>query len=449
MNESSKAASEKSVLSRLIEIADHFALRDNLCSELPSYKKADTEPQAPKRQDFANLLASIQAEEIAIFQKLVALKDNVERYFAANGLNKKEIEMIAAFKPFQLALHFIKKREQEQNGTPPKGSYYSLIFKNDSSLSAEMTPVVAYVSFAGADGDLFPVVELILDLLKIWDMFLLNHTEIDIKEFENRILNVKNRNTVHSAPLPREFMSTAAKAVKRQHTTTAVSDKRKITLEKDIIDRLNTIAFHFEERDTLSKELKQYKGADLESSSARYENLKRLLTRIEQQEVDALYELVHLQDNVKKYLVAIGSRLADIKAIDEFRSFRVAANYVNTHKHGIRGRNAKSAKHDYTYFFFDRKGDKSSPDDPIVGVGNVINYDGSLTPATDIILNLIIAWEMFIKYHTQIDIFTFNRRIEAVRLRHQGEVMYSTPIPDGLTKDAKRLSDERKKLDIL
>ncbi len=331
--------------------------------------------------------------------------------------------MVAAFKPFQLALHFIKKNKKEQNGTPPKGNYYSLIFNNKPSLSADMTPVLAYVSFAGDDGDLFPVVELILDLIKIWDMFLLNHTEIDIKEFEKGILNVKNKNTVHSAPLPRGLMSTAAKAVKRQHTTTPVSDKRKIALEKDITDRLNTIAFHFEERDALSKELTQYTGADLKSSSARYANLKRLLTRIEQQEVDALYELVHLQDNVKKYLAAIGSISAEIKAIDEFRSFRVAANYVNIHKHGIRGRNAKSAKHDYTYIFYDRKGDKSLPDDPIDEVANVINYDGSLIPATDIILHLIIAWEMFIKYHTQIDFVTFNRRIDAVRSRHQGEVM--------------------------
>ena len=282
----------------------------------------------------------------------------------------------------------------------------------------------------------------------IWDMFLRNHTEIDIKEFENNILHVKNRKTVHSSPLPREFMSIAATTVKRPPTRPINDDKKKTALEKDIVDRLETIAFHFEERDTLSKDLTQYTSADLNTTSARYSSLKRLLTRIETQEVDALYELVHLQDNAKKYLEAIGSRPTDIKAVDEFRSFRVAANYVNTHKHGIRGRNAKSAKHDYTYFFVNQKGNKNSEGDPLIGVSNAINYDGRLATSTDIILDLIIAWEMFIKYHTRIDIAAFNQRIDAVRARHHGEAMYSMPVPNGLTFDAKRLSDERKKLDI-
>lgn len=439
-----KAEYEKAVLARLNEIADHFAIREDLCGQLSLYKQADTNLQTPKRQDFDNLISSIHAEEVAIFQNLVTLKNDVEEYFKAHGLNKDEIEMVTAFKPFRLATNFIKRKEK----------LFSLITKVDSSVPSDMTPFLAYISIAGRDPDLFPVIELILDLMKMWDMFLVNHTKIDIRKFEQDTWGVKNKKTVHSSPLPKGFISKLPVSLvpgpfKRLHTAISENDKRKITLERDITDRLNLIAFHFEERNFHSKSLRQFSTVDKQSQSPRYENLERLLTRIEKEEIDALYELVHLEDNIKKYLAVIGSEPKEINAIDKFKSFRIAANYVNTHKHGIRGKNSKSAKHDYTFFFSQKRGEDDSHDDPIIGVENVINFDGSLFRTTNIILDLIIAWEMVIKYHTKIDAGTYFQRIDKAREENsRGAKTYRLPDLTGIEKDAKRLSEERKKLDI-
>ena len=439
-----KAEYEKAVLARLNEIADHFAIRENLCGQLSLYKQADRNLQTPKTQDFDNLLSSIHTEEVVIFQNLVALKDDVERYFNAHGLKKNEIEMVTTFKPFRLATNFIKTKEK----------LFTLITKVDPSVPSDMTPFLAYISIAGKDPDLFPVIELILDLIRMWDMFLVNHTKIDTRKFEQDTWSVKNRKTVHSSPLPKGFISIVPKPLvagsfKSLHTAISESDERKKTLERDITDRLNLIAFHFEERNLHSKSLRQFSTADHQSQSTRYADLERLLTRIEKEEIDALYELVHLEDNIKKYLAVIGSEPKEINAIDKFKSFRIAANYVNTHKHGIRGKNSKTAKHDYTFFYSQKMGEDDSHDDPIIGVENIINFDGNIFQTTNIILDLIIAWEMVIKYHTKIDAGTYFQRIDKVREENsRGAKTYKSPPLNGLIKDAKRLSDERKKLDI-
>ncbi|MHB8845428.1 MAG: hypothetical protein ACYC7L_11865 [Nitrospirota bacterium] len=447
MNKKSKSDIEHDVLNKLASIANHFALRDDYCSELPLYTQADAESQTSKSKDLENLLTVIQNEEISICHELVAIKDDVEKYLSANGLNKKEVEMVSAFKPFRLAAKFANQKELEKIDKESNKKYYSLVFENNAALSKDITPVIAYVSFVDDDEKLISVIDLILDVTKIWGMFLLHNADINTAEFEGKLLSVINRRTLYSSPTPKDYAQTIAEAFKGKPMVAVVCEKKR-AIEKDIYERLGGIAFYYEERDDLNKELAQYTGVDVNPSSVKYGNLQRLLFQIKTQEVNALYELVHLKDNVSKYLEAFGSGVDDIKVIDEFKLFRMAANFVNTHKHGIRGRNAKSAKHDYTVFAFKRKGDKSSPDDPIVRVINYINFDGILTPARDVILYLIKAWQMFLKYHTKIDLDPFSRRISMVRSRHEGESTYSTPMPQGLIKDAKRKAEERKKLDI-
>jgi len=175
-----KANSAQEVVKRLGEISDHFAARDNYCSELPQNK------------DIIKLLANIHKEEIIIFTNLVALKDDAEQYFSVHGLSNKEIKMVTSFKPFQLASNSIKK-EQEKNDNLHQRSYYSLVRNRSNALPVNMAPVIAHISFVKDDGNLFPSIDLILDLIRIWAMFLINHTEIDIREFEKKISTMSGR----------------------------------------------------------------------------------------------------------------------------------------------------------------------------------------------------------------------------------------------------------------
>jgi hypothetical protein len=449
MNKRSKADIERDVLNRLDKITFHFEERDNLCSELPLYTRVDTESETIKSKDLRRLLARIQNEEFNIFHELVYLKGDVDKYFNVFGLNIKETGMVVEFKPYRIAANFVDtQRTQESNGVPANKKYYTLVFKVSEGKSASNNPITAYISFINYEGNLIPSIDLILDLIKIWDMFLINHTDIDVKDFEQRFHNVKNRQTVYSAPAPKCFVQSIAKVTGDKVTKLTMSKKKETAIETDILNRLKSIAFHYEERDNLNNELMQYTKADLLPKSDRSKDLERLLTRIQNQEIYALYELVHLQDNIKKYLDVFGFRRGEICVVDEFKSFRIAANFANTHKHGVRGRNAKSSKIDYNYFFFERKGCAIAPGDPIIGVEPVINYDGNLNPSRDIILDLIIIWQLFLKYHTKIDIEPFNKNIKSVRARHEVESVYSTPIPKGMIDDAKRLADERKNLDV-
>jgi hypothetical protein len=138
----------------------------------------------------------------------------------------------------------------------------------------------------------------------------------------------------------------------------------------------------------------------------------------------------------------------EINVIDLFKPYRIAANFVNTHKHGIKGRNAKSAKIDYTVFVFDRKSEKPRAEDTVIGIITILNYDGEVFPTIDLIIDLTRAWDMFLRYHTDIDTESYWEKICKVRARNEGKSVYSAPIPKGVLEDAKRQAQQRKVLDI-
>jgi hypothetical protein len=199
-----------------------------------------------------------------------------------------------------------------------------------------------------------------------------------------------------------------------------MANKAQELIDKDIAARLSKIAFHFEERDSLNTNLRCFTVHDCDPAAPTNSDLRRTITRIQTEELSTLYELVHLMDNVTKHYDAYGLAKSELTVVGQFRPFRAAANYVNTHKHGTRGRNKASAKLDYHALIFERTSKMSNPAGKIVGVCSIINFDGKLLQAMDVVESLIRIWELFLRHHTEIDLKPFTDRIAAVFKKHHG-----------------------------
>lgn len=219
-------------------------------------------------------------------------------------------------------------------------------------------------------------------------------------------------------------------------------------VKKDITDRLDTIALHFEERDSLRSQLEQYTVRDHDSKSPKHKDMNRLLALIQIEEIQTLYELVHLLDNVKKYFKIYGLNNVELAVIEQFKPYKVAANFVNVHKHGARGRNKPSAKMDYHALIYNRKSEKPSPEDKLIEVRSLVNFEGVLFESMDIIESLIRIWEMFLRHHTEVEVKPFISRIGAVLAPRRGQSLYSAKLDKGILADAKRQAEERKHINL-
>lgn len=71
----------------------------------------------------------------------------------------------------------------------------------------------------------------------------------------------------------------------------------------EVSARLNSIAFHYEERDRIRAELPNFSVQDHSDANS---ELPRLWKRIENEELSTLYELSHLAENVRKYFDVFG-----------------------------------------------------------------------------------------------------------------------------------------------
>jgi len=137
-----------------------------------------------------------------------------------------------------------------------------------------------------------------------------------------------------------------------------MTTKAQQSAKKDISDRLDKIAFHFEEQSRFRVHYDQFIGKDFSPDSPRSKELERFRTRVQSEELSVLIELVHLRDNVIKYFHVHKMDVNKLKKIEKCKPYKIAANFVNVHKHGSRGRNRPVAKIDYETPIFIRKGKK-------------------------------------------------------------------------------------------
>jgi hypothetical protein len=219
-------------------------------------------------------------------------------------------------------------------------------------------------------------------------------------------------------------------------------------IEKELSDRLEKIAFHFKQRDDIREELEKYSPADPSGDPMKDTKIKDFVTRLQNEEVSMLYELVHLKDNVEKYFNVFRQNIGELDVIDKFRPFRVASNFVNTHKHGTRGRNRPSAKHDYSVLIFSRPSSKPVSEANVVDARSMINYEGEVFDSMELIEVLSRIWEMFLRYHTTHDPTPFVEILNIVYARRKGDGVHSAKLPKGILDDAKRNADARKHLNL-
>ncbi len=76
--------------------------------------------------------------------------------------------------------------------------------------------------------------------------------------------------------------------------------------ETEVSKRLESIAFHYVQHDTISKELSTCGRTSHSVNPLDDEGIRTQVTRIENEQMQMVYELVHLLDNVKKYFLPNG-----------------------------------------------------------------------------------------------------------------------------------------------
>lgn len=437
-----KFETEKNMLDRLNEVAAHFKKRDDICEELALFTQTDYNPASPKCEDLTRLITRIQEEELIIFSHIVSLKTDVERLFEAFGFNKRAIGMIFEFKPFKIAEKFVNEQATGwQNKPKLVKQQYAFVASSQSSKAS----IQAFISFLVCNKDIYPSIELIRDLIRIWIFFLEEHAEVNVENFLQKYTAVLNRDTVYSKYVPKKIFEHFKENLRKKGLP---AQRELVVIEKEIKERFSSIVSIFEELDELRSNLSKFTLFDTYPAPAKNEKLEKLLFKIKRQEVAILSELVHLKDNTIKYMRVSGRNKAELEVIDEFKPYRIASNFVNAHKHGTSGKNRPSAKIDYSTFYFKQTGSNPAPNDPLIGMSSIINYAGDLRQTEKLIMELMFVWRLFFKYHMEIDVESFNDRIRAVSECIQKTSFYSCVMPKGLLDDAKYLSDERKGLDI-
>jgi hypothetical protein len=210
---------------------------------------------------------------------------------------------------------------------------------------------------------------------------------------------------------------------------------------QDIKQRFDKIIFHIEERDKICPQFSSYTSDDHKPDSSKRSDLEKLILKTTSEEISALYELVHLMDNIKKLFKLLGKSEKNISVIEKNKSYRMAANFVNTHKHGVRGRNQKSAYIAFYVEFF------RASTNQYINAHPVINLDGNLKKAGELIRELIKVWLSFLKKYTDINLASFEVRYSAIIEKEANWPVYVVEVP-GIDEWAKKDADERKKIDI-
>ena len=162
-----------------------------------------------------------------------------------------------------------------------------------------------------------------------------------------------------------------------------------------------------------------------------------------------LSELVHLVDNVGKWLLADRKTKQELSVIEDLKPFRVASCYVNTQKHGVRGRNKATAVEDIVVHFLAPSGRASAKEDfRIVDAVTLINYEGDAWQATSLADDLCQLWELFLRNHTSVNTREFRVELAKLLLKRKELSVYSTRLPDGIKPYLQEWADDRKHLDV-
>jgi hypothetical protein len=416
--------------SRLLNVGRHLRERDQPQLGLTSYSPADWKP-GPAGVEMERLLAGVVKEENQALSELVALRDDVLAYCRSEGRGDGDLSIVDEFRAFRAANAIV-------HGGPEIKRSYVFVARADGDPGARnLIHDVRF--FAEMENRRYQVLELVHDLLQFWEIFLRCHTTLDLKEFSA---------DVRRGLLGRVTDTVFYQAVARHSppvSNPAATSPSMMALEEEIKRRLEKVAFYLEERGIVRAALAKYTGRTFCDDSN--DNAKRERTRILEVETKGMHELVHLADNVRKWLKKQG-RAPELDVIERFRPFRIGSSLVNVLKHGIRGRNQDCAVVELETLLFSRNGSEPSPDDTLLDIAVTINYAGELFSLTQLIEDISQLWELFLRYHTRISITDFQVRLGRILLARKGLSTYSAPMPDGLRGWAQEQANQRKRLDL-
>lgn len=416
--------------SRLLAVGQHLRQREQHRLKLSSCSVVAYKPEAAGAE-MTRLLDGMRQEEALALSDLVLLRDDVAAYCRGTGKGDSDLAVVDAFHALQSAKTIVA------DCSDSKHSYAVVSRAGDGTVVRNSIHDVRFFIELGTRS--YQVLELVLDLLQFWEIFLRYHTSLDLKEFSTHVreglVGRVTDNVLYQAitrrlvPVSEPVPASASAEV----------------LQAEIRQRLGNVAFYIEEREILRPGLAKYTGRTFCDPSN--ENAKRDRTRILNVETSLLHELVHLADTVQKWLDKQG-RASELVVVERLRPYRIGANLVNVLKHGVRGRSQDCAVIELDVLIWARAGDVASPDDTLQDVVALVNYGGDLFQPSQIIEDSCQVWELFLRHHLPLSLTEFRVRLGRILLSKKGLSTYSAPIPAGLDVWAQQEADRRKRLDL-
>ena len=368
-----------------------------------------------------DLVQKLGTEEVNLLSSLTSLANVTESTLRAKGASLNATHLIHSFKPFEFACSVVRA------GANTSARYHAILCEINENKRKDP---IAEVLFAHVhDGQAVSQFGLALDLLQYWELTLRNQTELQCEEFCNGVRkSLWNRiKTSHNSDKIVKLIPGIEQSISPRVSVEAIV--------KDVSDRLSRVILRLEQMDSLQAEFRSHSSNDFSIK------LKRQRLLYEDELATVLSELVHLSDNLEKWLVANNRDRKDLRVVEQLNCYRAASCFVNTRKHGVRGRGKTSAVGEYEVVAKDEN-------KKIVFVDLMINYKGEGWQATRLIDDLLQAWELFIRYYTSIDISVFRRDIGIRFASREKLSIYTSDLGESITNNMVQRSTERMHYDI-
>ncbi len=401
----------------LQQIATHLTRRQQLLDEIAEQtKQGRSSPNDPLDESVQANIALLGLNE---FELVVASNHLSEAISSANHAKpgKDTSAFWRAFKPFQLAIQIA----EDDKHSPRKGQ---LVLSKRGSNGAP--GAVARVIFTREVGGVFiSLFMLALDMLQILELRLRFQAVHPCESFCQGLhdsLQVRLRDSI-----------SLDKLIKTSHpkslATEKVASKLIVALGADIKDRLRKISRGLEQVSKHQVKMQSHGDEQHRAERELYADELEVL----------LSELVHLNDNLQTWLKATNQDQNVIKIVEELECYRAASCFVNTRKHGLRGRSA-GAFADYEFVVLV----EGKP----YAFDLLVNFKGKAWAASTLISDLIQIWDVFLKYHVELDLSEFRSSIEKHRLAKVGHVTYKYNLGEAIDNDLAQKASERLRYNI-
>lgn len=427
-------------------ILEGYKKRSTLRDSLQTCDKEDYGKDSEKGRLLTSILTQMEAVELKTLANIVKLPMMFELLCKKQSVAANRLDTIRFFKPHKAFERILGKCE-----APPQ-SFFKLGCKTYNMLiqpadkqgvdSEKPSGLVDVRHLIQLDGNVYDVVAMIQALIRMWSLVLESNLDCEKHTFVGQSRSVEADMWVNG-----DFFEAATKKFTPKNTNkqSQIVSPELTVIKVDIQNRLKRIDLHYGERYNSRDAIRKLCGSDVRE---RTEKHQRIIFKMQVAEDNLLHELYHLGYNAKKYLAKC-NRIDDFKVVESFEPYRWCGNYVNSLKHGSRGKNRPSAMPGYQIEIYDQKGPKPTVEDGILDCLFMINFDGRLEAGMEMAHRLIDMWFLFLKYHSDIELASITERVNSIRRNEfMGKSLYSAKIPDGVLDDARRQAQERRRLNL-